>query len=172
MSIDPDAPNGYHEIQYYRQRWILLLLLAVSGLSWYSFLLQIILGTPTSTTPLPNWLIFTLFMLLGIGVPFLIFYTKLISEVMDESIKIQLKPFTNQTIPIKDITAVESVENGPFKEIGFWQISWGAGNPSVYNISGAAGIKIIMNTGENILIGSQNPDQLARVINKMITRLK
>jgi hypothetical protein len=64
------------------------------------------------------------------------------------------------------------VENGPFNEIGFWEISWGAGNPSVYNISGAAGIKITFETGEIILIGSQNPGQLARLINKMTTRLK
>jgi hypothetical protein len=172
MSIDPEVRVRYQEVQYYRQRWILLLLLAVSGLSWYSFLLQIILGTPTSTTPLPNWLVFTLFILLGIGVPLLIFFTKLVTEVTDESLNIKFKPFANQTFPIKNIAAVESVEDGPFKDIGFWEISWGAGNPRIYNICGYKGIEISLRSGENILIGTQNPDQLARVINNLIPRMK
>ena len=172
MNIEPSVLVHYHETQYYRQRWILLLLLAATGLSWYSFLLQIILGTPTSTTPLPNWLVIALFVLVGIGVPALIYFTKMITEVMDESIKIRIKPFTNQTIPIKDIAGVEPVENGPFKEIGFWEISWGAGNPKIFNISGTTGIELVLEKDENILIGTQNPDELARIIFNKITRLK
>jgi len=172
MSIEPPAPVHFHEVQYYRQRWILLLLLAATGLSWYSFLLQIILGTPTTATPLPNWLVIVLFILFGIGVPALFYFTKMITEVTDESIKIQFKPFTNQTIPLKEIASVEAVENDPFKEIGFWEISWGAGNPKIFNISGTTGIELVLEKDENILIGTQNPDELARKILNKINRLK
>jgi hypothetical protein len=150
----------------------LLLLLAAAGLSWFSFLVQIILGTPTSTTPLPDWLVILLFIFVGIGVPTLIFFTKLITEVTDEGIEIKFQPFTNRTIPIKDILAVEPVENGPFKEIGFWEISWGAGNPGIYNISGTTGIEFILVNEESILIGTQNPDELASKILNMVNRLK
>ncbi|GAG70226.1 unnamed protein product, partial [marine sediment metagenome] len=44
----------------------------------------------------------------------------------------------------------------------------GFGNKRAYNISGNQGVGLTLKNGENILIGSQNPDELARIISRRV----
>ena len=172
MNTEHSQKILYQETQYYRQRWILLLLMTASALSWYSFLLQVVFGTPTSTTSLPDWVVFALFILFGIVVPVLIYYTRMTTQVTSRAILINFQPFTSRVVAVKDLAAAEPAEESELKQIGFWEISIGKGKRNIYNISGSKGIQLILETGDIILVGSQNPGELLRILSAQIARSK
>ena len=172
MNTEHSQKILFRETQYYRQRWILLLLLTASALSWYSFLLQVVLGTPTSTASLPEWLVISLYILFGIFLPVLIYFTRMTTQVTSDTIHIKIQPFSSQVIAVKDLAAAEPAEESALKQTGFWEISIGKGKPKIYNISGSTGIQLIFESGDNILVGSQNPGELARILSAQIARTK
>ncbi len=159
---------SYREVQYFRQRWILLLALAAAGIAWYSFILQIVLGQEFGTNPSPDWVMWLIWLIVGIGLPLLIYMAKLVIEVKQDYLFIQFVPFTNRKIRFNEIKHVKARTYNPIREYGGWGIRWGFGNKRAYNISGNQGVGLTLNNGENILIGSQNPDELARIISRRV----
>jgi len=159
---------SYREVQYFRQHWILLLALAAVGIAWYSFILQIVLGQEFGTNPSPDWVMWLIWLIVGIGLPLLIYMAKLVIEVKQDYLFIQFVPFTNRKIRFNEIKHVKARTYNPIREYGGWGIRWGFGNKRAYNISGNQGVGLTLNNGENILIGSQNPDELARIISRRV----
>ena len=161
---------GYREVQYFRQRWILLLALAAAGVAWCSFILQIVLGQEVGTNPSPDWVMWLIWLIVGIGLPLLIYIAKLVIEVRRDYLFIQFIPFTSRKIGFDEIKNVKARTYNPIREYGGWGIRWGFGKKRAYNISGNQGVGLTLNNGENILIGSQNPDELARIISRRVER--
>ena len=91
---------GYREVQYFRQRWILLLTLAAAGVAWYSFILQIVLGQEFGTNPSPDWVMWLIWLIVGIGMPLLIYIAKLVIEVRRDYLFIQFVPFYRRKLVI------------------------------------------------------------------------
>ena len=168
MNIDPADKVYFKEIQYFRQKWILLLLLIATGFAWYSFILQIILGLPVGSNPAPDWATWIIWVVIGIGVPLLLYYTKLIIEVKSDKIIIKFVPFTSKTIPYSKIKKTQALTYKPIQEFGGWGIRWGSGNRRAYNVSGNQGVEIELRDGKRILLGSQNADELAANISSRI----
>ena len=83
----------YHEIQQFRQVWIWVVVFALAGLVWYVTVQQLLLHRPFGDRPMSdipmviNWLIF------GIGLPALFFFSQLSTEVRDDGIYIRFSPF-------------------------------------------------------------------------------
>jgi hypothetical protein len=95
---------------------------------------------------------------------------KLVIEVRRNYLFIQFVPFTSRKIGFDEIKHVEARTYNPIREYGGWGIRWGFGKKRAYNISGNQGVGLTLNNGENILIGSQNPDELARIISRRVKR--
>ena len=169
MNTEPEKIS-YREVQYFRQRWILLLVLAAAGVAWYSFILQIVFGQEFGTNPAPDWVMWLIWLIVGIGLPLLIYMAKLIIEIRQDYLFIQFVPFTSRKIGFDQIEHVKARTYNPIREYGGWGIRWGLGNKRAYNISGNQGVGLTLNNGENILIGSQNPDELARMISRRVER--
>ncbi|MFC2043093.1 DUF6141 family protein [Chloroflexota bacterium] len=161
---------SYREVQYFRQSWILLFTLAATGLVWYGFILQIVLGQEFGTNPSPDWGMWLIWLIVGIGLPLLIYMAKLVIEVRRDYLFIQFIPFTSRKIGFDAIEHVKSRTYNPIREYGGWGIRWGFGKKRAYNISGNQGVDLTLNNGENILIGSQNSDELASIVSRRVER--
>jgi hypothetical protein len=137
---------------------------------WYGFLLQIVFGIPFGTNPAPDWILWIFWLVFGIGLPVLVYTTKLITAVKKESVFIRFVPFTSKEIPYSQIDHVEARTYKPIKEFGGWGIRWGSGKRKAYNISGDTGVELILKNGKSILIGSQREEELAFSIKRNMNK--
>lgn len=169
MNTDTKFFQKYEEIQYYRQRWVLLLLLAGSALSWYNLLSKLLPGAETFRNSIPDWTSILFFSVFGIAIPLLIYFTKMITEVDDETIHIRLVPFTQTKISISNISNVDTNPDNIFNEIAFWEFSWGKRNSGIYNICGRTGITLSLKDSSTITIGSETPEKLSKNISKRLS---
>ena len=72
-------------------------------------------------------------------------------------------PLSQQVIPLDNIKKCEVRKYSPIKECGGWGIKYGR-KGKAYNVSGNFGVQLEFTKGKPLLIGSQNPEKLARVI--------
>ncbi len=127
---------------------------------WYAFVQQIVLGYPWGTNPGPDWLVWLLWLAIGIGLPVLAHKMDLIVEVWDDHIRIRYVPFVNRVIPFAEINSVEARTYSPIKEYGGWGIR-GWGQKKAYNVMGNKGVELKLNNSQQIMIGSQKAQALA-----------
>lgn len=140
--------------------WVTLIIAVLTGLMWYSFIQQIILGQPFGTNPGPNWMVWLFWLLFGIGFPVVWAMTKLVVEVRDNYLSIRYYPLTTRKIPFADIQHVEARTYNPVREYGGWGIK-GWGNKRAYNVSGNKGVELELQDGRMIMIGSLKSEELA-----------
>ena len=153
----------FHEEQAMRQWWLLLLIGGVAALQWWGFYQQIILGIPWGSNPGPDWLVILFWLLVGIGLPLLFLYSRLIVTVDEEAVLIHFRPFTQCTISYTDIISVEARTYSPMREYGGWGLR-GWGKRRAYNVSGNRGVELALTDGSRIMIGSQRADELYQAI--------
>lgn len=169
MNTDPIEKTYFREIQYYRQRWMLLVLMAAVGLSWYSFLNLILFKTPLTKNTIPDWMTVILWIIFGLFAPILLYITRLVTELDSEGLHIKFSPLSSQTtIPFTEIQSVNLGEEVPPENRSFLDIHIGGGDPPVYTISGSRVIGILLQNGDKILLGSQDPEGLAQAIKRRL----
>ena len=146
----------------------MLIIYGAAALIWYSFIQQIIIGQPLGTNPGPDWLIWLLWILIGIGLPVLFHNMTLTVEVWDDHLAIRYFPFVNRKIPLSDIKRVEAKVYQPIREYGGWGIR-GWGNRKAYNVSGNQGVELEFRIGQQLMIGSQKPQKLALALESKLS---
>ena len=147
LTVNP----AFHEEQKIRHVWwIMLIIYGAAALMWYSFFQQIIIGEPFGTNPGPDWLIWLLWVLVGIGLPALVHTMTLTVEVQDEHLFIRYFPFVNRKIPFSDIKRYEARTYQPIKEYGGWGIR-GWGRRKAYNVSGNQGVELEFQNGQQLI---------------------
>jgi hypothetical protein len=162
--VDLSHGVAFREVQKFRQTWVWLIVFGVALLMWFAFVQQIILGQPFGTNPGPDWMIWLFWLLIGIGLPLLFVYMKLIVEVGDDGVHIRYVPFVSRLIPFEEIQRHEARSYKPIREYGGWGIRWWGGNRRAYNVSGNQGVELKLRGGDRIMIGSQRADALAEAI--------
>ncbi len=154
----------FREVQYMRQvLWVMLLVLGIAALMWWGFYQQIVLGKPWGSNPGPDWVMWLLLLIFGIGFPLAFYSMRLIVELLDDCVSIHYVPLTKTRILLSDIQAVEARTYSPIREYGGWGIR-GRSNRRAYNVSGNRGVELTMNDGRMIMIGSQKAEDLALAI--------
>jgi hypothetical protein len=154
----------FHEVQHLRQLWLWLLILIPVAVSWYTFIVQIVLGHPVGNNPAPDLVVWVIWIVFGIGFILLLCTTKLTTEVRRDSIYISLFPFYSRTIPLRDVVGYEVREYHPLREYGGWGIRFAPWKKRAYTMSGNKGVELKIPTGMSFLIGSQRSDELADMI--------
>lgn len=96
----------------------------------------------------------------------LIWWT-LLTEIDSENIYIKAKPFLNKKIPFTDIESWTIRTYRPIMEYGGWGIRFSR-KGTAYNVSGNKGLQLALNSGKNILIGTQKPDGIRRILKSII----
>jgi len=107
------------------------------------------------------WMMTVIF---GIGMPLVLYSVNLRTSVTSESIRVTYAPAFSRTIHISGIRNCEAVEYRPFRDYGGWGTRWSARNGWVYSAAGNQGVRLTLNNGKQILIGSHDHEQLAYAI--------
>jgi len=154
----------FREVQKFGQRWVWLLVYGIAALTWYGFVQQIIFGQPFGSNPAPDWMMWLIALLFGIGLPVFFHRLRLIVEVQDDHIYIRYVPLATRQIPFAEIERYQVRTYQPIKEYGGWGIRGWSPDKIAYNVSGNRGVELELHGGRKIMIGSQRPEELAQAI--------
>ena len=141
MTHPPRDAALFHEDQSFRRTWIWPLVLLPAGLTWYFFLAQIVFLRPMGANPAPDWFVWVLLALFGIGFPWMMFALRMSVMVTHEALYVRYFPFLNHRIPIGEISRCSPRTYSPIGEYGGWGIR-GFGNNRAYNVSGNRGVQL------------------------------
>ncbi len=164
------TPALFREEQHFNQWWLWVLVIAPAGLSWWPFVEQVIGGHPVGQNPGPDWLIWIIWILIGLGLPILFGYAALIVEVSGEGIRINYRPFVRRTIVLSEIATVEARKYNAVKEYGGWGIKGWSKAKMAYNVSGSHGAEVTLRDGRSVMIGSRRADELAAAVKSLLPR--
>jgi hypothetical protein len=166
----------FHEVQLFRKTWVLFLVFPIAlfliVLFGYGMIKQLVLGLPWGGKPLSDTalaIIGPLWILFGIGLAYLFYSGKLITEVREDGLYVRFFPLTHQRIPFGEIEDCEVRTYSPIREFGGWGIRYGR-RAKAYNASGNRGVQLQLSNGKRLLIGSQRPEELAQAIRDKIKR--
>ena len=162
-----DNPK-FHEIQQFRQLLLWILILSVSLFLLGHFAIGVVepLLSGRSEEYGPSTfaiVVRSISVLIGIGLPLLVYKIKMITEITDEGLDIYFSPFKQEVIAFKDIVNFEARTYNVFPEYGGWGIRLGPSGHA-YNVSGNQGVQLELADGKKLLIGSQRSEELAQAI--------
>ena len=148
---------AFRESQSMRQWWLWAFVLGVQAISFI-----LVFREEGISTGILLWIIIPTF-----GINGLLYFAKLVTEVREEGIYLRFIPFHFKWVKIDytNIEQYESIKYNPIRDYGGWGIKWGR-EGKAYNISGNLGVKLMLNDGKRIMIGSQRPDQMVEAISK------
>ena len=161
------APSGvslYREEQRFRQTWVLVIVLGVAGLMWWTFIRQIWLGEPMGDNPAPDWGVWLLWIFIGLALPYFFLRARLVIEVTSGQIAIRFFPLSRRQISLADVQTVEVRKYNAIKEYGGWGIKGWTAKSVAYNVSGDTGVQLTLRDGRKVMLGSQRAEELAGVI--------
>jgi hypothetical protein len=89
---------------------------------------------------------------------------RLITEVHEDGVYVRLFPMPFRRIAVADIASASPRTYRPIREYGGWgiRITWRHGR--AYNARGNQGVQLVLKGGRRVLIGSQQPEDLAAAI--------
>ena len=165
MNQEKKSGPIYHEVQKFRQVWIWVVVLAIVGLEWYAVVRQLLLHRPFGDRPMSDFLTVIFWFIFGIGLPALLFFCQLTTEVRDDGIYIRFSPFhrTFRRIAFTEIKQCKVRTYKPIREYGGWGIRVRC-QGKAYNVSGDRGVQIELLNGNRLLIGSQRAEERWRAI--------
>lgn len=155
----------YREVQRFRQVWIWVIIVVLTGSVWYATVEQLLLQRPFGDRPMPDILLVVYWFVFGMGLPALFFFGQLVTEVRDDGIYLRFSPFhrTFRRIAFTEVKQCEVRTYRPIREYGGWGIRYGRPGKA-YNVSGDCGVQIELLNGKRLLIGSQRAEELWRAI--------
>jgi hypothetical protein len=154
----------YHEEQRFRQWWVWALVVGPAVLAWWPFIQQVIGGEPVGDNPAPDWLVWVIWLLIGLGLPLLFGILVLILDVTPDEVVVRYRPFKRRSIPLRDIEQVQVRTYNAVKEYGGWGIKGWSKENVAYNVSGNRGVELTLGDGRRVMLGSQRADELAAAI--------
>jgi hypothetical protein len=162
----PAGPPLYNEVQRFRQWWLWVLVAGVAALAWWAFVRQIVLGQPLGDNPSPDWGVWLLWVFIGLGLPFLFLYLRLVLEVFPDLILVRFRPLHSRTIPLAEVKESQVRQYSAVKEYGGWGIKGWSQKKVAYNVSGNEGVELTLHDGRSIMLGSQRAPELAQAIER------
>ena len=147
----------FEEVQYFRQNAIVPLV----GIA----LLVVLGGTGLAAACLaPNnpgtWIGMSVLLLVG----FLLGLGNLRVEVRDDALYARVFPLTKRhRFAYADLASCEAVTYRPLLDYGGWGVRFSRAGKA-YNVYGNRGVQLEFKGGKRLLLGSQQPEQLAQAI--------
>lgn len=160
---------GFHEVQRFRRWWLFLLLAVVAAVGWWAFIEQIVLGHPWGDKPAPDWVVWLVFVLFGVGMPLLLLGAKLVVEVTATELRVDFVPFRRRRFERRDLVGVEPVTFRPIRDWGGWGIRFSKGMGWAYTIKGTTGVRLDLADGKMVTVGTQRPEELTTAIRKLLS---
>ena len=162
----------YVEVQRFRQRWLLTVVGLVAGLMFgvfgYGIVQQIVMGRPWGDHPLPDTALLIVaaisILVIGVGLPLLLAFLKLVTEVRAEGVVVELAPVARRHIPFRDIRSLGARTYRPIRDYGGWGYRVGRHGSRAFSAMGDRGVEIALFDGRIVMIGSQRPEALEQAI--------
>jgi hypothetical protein len=158
----------YVEHQHFQQWWVWLAVLLGAAVCWAAFVVQILMGRPFGDNPGPDWLVWVLLLLIGLGMPLFFRYLRLSVTVYTDQVLVHFRPLRRRAIKFDEILTCIEREYRPIREYGGWGIRWSPSHGMAYNISGHRGVQLELRDGKKLLIGSQRSVELAAAIRRQL----
>jgi len=159
----------FSEKQRFKQWWLWLILLSITGLLLFGVVKQVVYGEQFGDKPMSNsgLLILTSIFLLF---TFLFVVYRLDTIIKKEGIYVRFFPFHikfkyySWNILTKSYIRKYSAVN----EYGGWGLTFGIyGNGPAFNVSGDMGLQLEFANNKKLLIGTNKPDELKLILNEM-----
>lgn len=165
MNQEKGQSSFYREVQRFRQIWLWAVVLAIAGLQWYAAVEQFLFKRPFGDNPMRDIPLAIYWVIFGIGLPALLFFSQLITEVLDDGIYIRFSPFhwTFRRIAFTEIKQCKVQTYNPIRDYGGWGVRIRY-KGKAYNVSGDRGVQIELTNGDRLLIGSQRAVELWQAI--------
>jgi len=174
MNPNSEREAVFREVQQFRQRWLWIFLLITSLLIvilfGYGMIKQLAFGHTWGNRPMSNKALAIVGMVVivfVVGLIYLFYTMKLITEVQDNDLFVQFFPLSQQVISFDSVRRCEVRIYNPIKEYCGWGIRYSK-RGKAYNVSGNRGVEIEFHSGKPLLIGSQKPEELEKAINMRI----
>ena len=164
----PEEAPYFREVQKFRQIWIWLVVALVGIVSWWGFIEQVILGREFGDRPAPDGVLVVVWLLFGIGFPWLFTSFRLETEVRSDGLHVRFFPFhfRFEHHPMHEIEHWEAKTYRPIREYGGWGLRRGWSGGKAYNVSGNRGVELELAGGQKFLIGSQRAEELAAALDR------
>ena len=150
----------FKERQRFRQWWLWLLLGGINLLFLVGAYQQIIRGIPFGDNPAPNGVLIGI-LIFTLGLSWWFWQMELRTEIDAEEIRLAFAPFTRQQIPWAEVASAEIVDYG---FVGGWGRRTSRKYGTIYNVSGKMGLALVLQDGKKLCIGTQEVEQLRRVL--------
>lgn len=159
----------FEEKQRFTQWWLWLLLIFTNFLFLWGIFQQIIRGIPFGDKPMSDTglLLVTGFVMF---ITLFIYFIRLETRIDKDGVYVHLFPFqlTFRFYPWEVISEIHFRTYNPIIEYGGWGWRWGLfGKGSAMNVSGDQGIQLIFKSGKKLLIGTQKPEEIQRIIEEL-----
>ena len=166
-----DSGLLYREVQRFRQFWIWILVIAVSLITIWGMVQQIVLSKPFGNNPAPDIVLIIIVVVIGFGLPIFFYVTNLTTEVRNDGVYFRFFPLhiSFRKIGLEDINGFDVQTYRAIRDYGGWGIRYGR-KGKAYNVSGNRGVQLRLSNGELILIGSQHPEEMAEAIKAVLGR--
>ena len=161
---DPAERPLFREEQAFTQWWIWGVVLLVAGLAWWTFLQQIVRGVPFGTNPAPDWAVWLILLLAGVGLPLFFLTCRLVTTVTPGHLRVHFRLLRRREIPVADIEGAEAVAYHPIRQFGGWGIRYHARRGWAYTAHGNRGVQLQLAGERRLLVGSQRPDELVAAL--------
>lgn len=161
----------FREVQHNRQIVPLVIVFGIAALTIYSFIQQIIIGEPFGQNPAPDWVMYVLLLLFGVGLPAMFLMMNLTIEVRTDGLYMKIPPFKPrwERISPSELSIYYARAYDALSEYGGWGIRYGFGGKA-YNMSGDKGVQLKFTNGRSLLIGTKRPSELVDAINSIFTK--
>ncbi|GHT54924.1 hypothetical protein AGMMS49982_20320 [Bacteroidia bacterium] len=95
-------------------------------------------------------------------------YQRLETQIKEDGIYVRYFPYQKQYIHLAwdEISKLYVRQYRPLSEYGGWGFNYG-GYKKALTVSGKMGLQIEFTNGKKLLIGTQKPDELTELLNKM-----
>jgi len=163
----------FEESQRMPRGWFWLVVVLGCGelaLFGYGLYHQLVLRRPWGNHPLSNQGLEALFVSVAAGFAggaWLIHSSRLTVRVFPGLVDVNFFPLRHRRIPAAEITSAEPREYSALAEYGGWGIHFSlSGRGWAYNVRGNSGVQLVFRNGKQLLIGTEQPDELAIAIRR------
>jgi hypothetical protein len=154
----------FHEEQRFAP-WVYALVVPIVAGTWGGFIAQVILGHRVGNRPAPNWVMFVVLAVMGIALPALFASLKLVTDVTSTEVRVALRPLKTRVHRLDEIAEARAITYSPLGDYGGWGIRYGGAQKGwAYNTRGDRGVRLTLKTGQILLIGSGQAEDLQRAI--------
>jgi len=156
----------FHEEQHLNMR--LLSIIMISSGSFAAGVVGFAIRQDHHASPVLLWSVVAAMIISEIAMLGFMALVKMITEIREDGIFVRMMPLKPlpKTISVDGIVQCKSITYSPLKECrgcgGLKQ------NKQVYRTVGNKGVRIEYANGQSVLIGSQRPDTLCRIISELI----